>query len=209
MRQLWLLLLTTTAQNNDIISVTFFYLFIDINILLKSSRPTVYRWWNMVLANRWLRVEHCCTVMSYDALGHFLIFIWLLGPLAFFNRTNIIQMIFSMSWELYILCIILKTTAFFNRTNIIQMIFSMSWELYILCIILKITAFFRCCLFFRFFYLILEVFRMCGIFGSVPNVWYFWKCSDCVVFLEVFRLCGISCFHLNTTIILEIYIYIV
>jgi hypothetical protein len=197
----------------------------------------VYRWWNMVLANRWLRVEHCCTVMSYDALGHFLIFIWLLGPLAFFNRTNIIQMIFSMSWELYILCIILKTTAFFNRTNIIQMIFSMSWELYILCIILKITAFFRCCLFFRFFYLILEVFRMCGIFGSVPtvwyfwkcsdcvvflevfrlcgifgsvpNVWYFWKCSDCVVFLEVFRLCGISCFHLNTTIILEIYIYIV
>ena len=140
----------------------------------------MYRWWNMVLANRWLRVEHCCTVMSYDALGHFLIFIWLLGPLAFFNRTNIIQMIFSMSWELYILCIILK-----------------------------ITAFFRCCLFFRFFYLILEVFRMCGIFGSVPNVWYFWKCSDCVVFLEVFRLCGISCFHLNTTIILEIYIYIV
>ena len=94
MRQLWLLLLTTTEQNNDIISVTFFYLFIDINILLKSSMPLVYRWWNMVLANRWLRVEHCCTVMSYDALGHFLIFIWLLGPLAFFKRTNIIQMIF-------------------------------------------------------------------------------------------------------------------
>lgn len=150
MRQLWLLLLTTTEQNNDIISVTFFYLFIDINILLKSSLPTVYRWWNMVLANRWLRVEHCCTAMSYDALGHFLIFIWLLGPLAFFNRTNIIQMIFSMSWELYILCIILKTTAFF-----------------------------RCCLFLWFFYLI----------------------------LEVFRLCGISCFHLNTTIILEIYMW--
>lgn len=152
MRQLWLLLLTTTEQNNDVISVTFFYLFIDINILLKSSLTTVYRWWNMVLANRWLRVEHCCPVMSYDALGHFLICIWLLGPLAFFNRTNIIQMIFSMSWELYILCIILK-----------------------------ITAFFRCCLFLWFFYLI----------------------------LEVFRLCGISCFHLNTTIILEIYIYIV
>jgi len=37
---------------------------------------------------------------------------------------------------------------------------------------------------------ILEVFRLCGYFGSVPTVWLFWKCSDCVVILEVFRLCG-------------------
>jgi hypothetical protein len=37
----------------------------------------------------------------------------------------------------------------------------------------------------------LELFRQCGIFGTVPTLWYFWNCSDLVVFLELFRPCGI------------------
>ena len=38
---------------------------------------------------------------------------------------------------------------------------------------------------------ILELFGQCGIFGIVRTMWYFWNCSDNVVFLELFGQCGI------------------
>ena len=41
---------------------------------------------------------------------------------------------------------------------------------------------------------ILELFGQCGIFGIVRTMWYFWNCSDNVVFLELFGQCSIFLF---------------
>ena len=38
---------------------------------------------------------------------------------------------------------------------------------------------------------VLELFRQCGSFKTVPTVWQFQNCSDSVVVLELFRQCGI------------------
>ena len=36
-----------------------------------------------------------------------------------------------------------------------------------------------------------QPFRQYGIFGTVQTAWYFWNCSDSMVFLEMFRQHGI------------------
>ena len=66
-----------------------------------------------------------------------------------------------------------------------------------------------------FFYLIVELFQLCGIFlfyrGTIPTVWYFsilsWNCSNCVVFfyfiVELFQLCGIFCFSFYDPIFIQ------
>ena len=70
-----------------------------------SSLLLFHYYVKMVLTIRFrFKVDYCFTIKSYDSLVHYLIFIFLLKPSAFFNRTNIILYVTtSMSRRLIIL----------------------------------------------------------------------------------------------------------
>ena len=96
--------------------------FID-NLYLVQSLLLLHYNVKMVLTIRFrFKVDYCFTIKSYDSLVHYLIFIFLLKPSAFFNRTNIILYVTtSISRRLIILSkyqkkmyIMFKIIAFFK-----------------------------------------------------------------------------------------------
>jgi len=91
------------------------------------------RWYWQLFSNSKLT---CFTIMTYDSLVYYLLFVSWFRPLVLFDRIGIIYMTTSVSRRLNMLCIMFKI--FMLRLLIAPVVSSVSRRLNILCIMFKI-----------------------------------------------------------------------